>query len=285
MSRRLTVSRRIALGFLLITLVMAGLAANSWMDFTTIGQTLSELIRTSDSTSHLEQLTSQITTEGFAIDDLVISTDESAMTQAKGILAGARETLNAVQEQAADADLRDSLSQAVLLFDNYMKGVETAIGFTQQINKIWPEVAKGTGDFASILTPLSEGRVLAGDGRGAVDATVLLGEITDLQRQTTSLYNAAGPGLTPQIARELNRVASDLDSAFDTVGVHLRLLRSRAPPAGPELLPKMLPGLTAYAEQARQLNKLLINRAAARVQVIEPARKRLTDQLADIARS
>jgi methyl-accepting chemotaxis protein len=284
MSRRLTVSRRIALGFLLIILVMAGLAANSWMDFTTIGQSLSDLIKTSDSASHLEQLSAQITAEGFAIDDLVISADEGAMNQAKGILAGARETLNAVQEQAADADLRDSLSQAVLLFDNYAKGVETAIGFTQQINKIWPEVAKGTGDFASVLTPLSEGRVLAGDGRGAVDATVLLGEITDLQRQTSSLYNAAGPGLTPQIARELNREASDLDSAFDTVTVHLRLLRSRAPAAEGELLGKMLPGLGAYVTAVRDLNKLLINRAATRVQVIGPARKRLTDQLAEIAR-
>jgi len=285
MSRRLTVSRRIALGFLLIILVMVGLAANSWLDFTTIGRSLSELITTSDSATHLEQLSSQITTEGFAIDDLVISTDDNAMTQAKGILAGARETLNAVQEQAADADVRDSLSQAVLLFDNYTKGVETAIGFTQQINKIWPEVAKGTGDFASVLTPLSEGRVLAGDGRGAVDATVLLGEITDLQRQTTSLYNAAGPGLTPQIARELSHVASDLDSAFDTVGVHLRLLRSHAPATEADLLTKMMPGLAAYADAARQLDKLLINRAAARVQVIEPARKRLTDQLTEISRS
>src|SRR6185312_3451093 len=90
MSRRLTVSRRIALGFLLIILVMVGLAANSWLDFTTIGRSLSELITTSDSATHLEQLSSQITTEGFAIDDLVISTDENAMTQAKGILAGAR---------------------------------------------------------------------------------------------------------------------------------------------------------------------------------------------------
>jgi methyl-accepting chemotaxis protein len=285
MSRRLTVSRRIALGFLLIIAVMAGLAANSWMDFTTIGRSLDELIHTSDSASGLQQLSGQITADGYAIDELVISTDEREMTQAKGLLAASRDKLVAMEQQAGESDLHDSLGEALLLFDNYAKGVETAIGFSQQINKIWKEVSGGTGDFASVLTPLAEGRVLSGDGRGAVDATQILGEITDLQRQNASLYNAAGPGLTPQVARELNGMASDLDSAFDTVTVHLRLLRSRAPAAEAALLNQMMPGLAAYVTTSRTLDKLLVSRASTRTSVIAPARKRLTDQLTEISQN
>src|SRR4051812_49301517 len=118
MSRRLTVSRRIALGFLLIIAVMAGLAANSWMDFTTIGRSLDELIQTSDSASGLQQLSAQITADGYAIDDLVISTDEKEMTKAKDLLGAARQKLVAMEEKSGEAELHDSLGEALLLFDN-----------------------------------------------------------------------------------------------------------------------------------------------------------------------
>ncbi len=278
-----SIGQTIALGFGITILLMIGLDVVAWTTLRDIDGSLTAVARVAVRNSAILDLANQLAAAQGQLEDLAIDPEPDAAQRAEAVAKQARDAAAQVLRETNDPARRAILADADATFAAFAAATQQAIQRTQAYEKVRGGTRKAAAVFGPALTAITESRVAAGDARGAANASLLLGTLGDVRRQYIQFNNAAGPGLTPKAGPDLPKAGADLLKALADVVAQVQQLKAESKdPKESEPLAALTAAATLYLDTARSTVPVELERAHIRLDQMDPAKAKLTKQLADI---
>lgn len=265
---RITITRRITLGFGVLILVSAGLGLLSWAALSTVSANLAQVKQSAATSTAAAQLDLALTGLWPKIDAAVL---------ADGAAVPALLDDGARRVAAFDA----ALSPA---YRDYADSVRQTLSVSDQWAAVRQQMPALEAVFPPALKALSDHRKLIFDAEGVAAIADLSTRLDDGIKQHLALAERAGAGLTKTSATELPARADALLKAWKHASDSLKTFAATANGSEEtEAVAKLQPAVEAYAKLLQQSADLLIARAKLRLEKLAPIQAGLAEKLRGVS--
>lgn len=261
---RITITRRIAVGYGLLILLIAALGLTSWAALETIADNLHRVERTARTSAAASGLDLALTSLWPRIDAAILTGGTGAAT---------------LIEEGADriAAVDPALGAA---YQEYAAIVQQTAGVTDRLAEVRGGMPVVDAIFAPAIKALADHRKLIFDAEGVAAIGELGTKLDDGIKQSLALAELAGAGLNRSAAQQLPARAERLKTGWQEALEAAKALSGAANGTEEtEAFAKLLPAMEAYAGLLKSSSDLLIERAGLRLDRLAPIQQKLAEAL------
>jgi methyl-accepting chemotaxis protein len=260
----ITITRRIAVGYGLLILLIAALGLTSWAALDRISGNLHRVEKIAATSTAAAQLDLALTGLWPRIDAAILTGGDVATSLIED---------GATRIAAVDPSL-------VPPYRDYADSVRLTLAVTDKLTAVRQKMPAVEAVFAPAVKAVADHRKLIFDAEGVAAIGELGTRLDDGIKQILALGELAGAGLTRTGAQQLPPRAERL-----VAGWHEALTAAKVIAAGAngseetDAFAKLLPAMEEYAVLLKASSELLIERASLRLDRLAPIQQRLADTL------